>query len=743
MQPVKNAAGLKPAIPSALPAAPANAAWRGLAGPALGVLVALMLVWWLAARHQAAERDRARAWAQGEATAIELGLQRAFSALDTLAALVRQSGGRLDFQSVGAELVANYPGLVSLEFQPGGVTSDIAPRSGNEKSLGLNALLDPGVLAAARGRTLCFLGPYALPKGGAGLIGRWPVYLRDAKGKESFWGLVSATVRLADVLAQANLTSLATSGYAYALLAVDPASSKSVKITGQGQVDVPDAVMEPVRIANLALRVRPRNGWGRGTIAWPGGLLVLLVATWAGLWWWARQQNDQRLAAAAGDAQRLARATERAAQAEERLRVMAAAGEEESRSANEAAEALRAQTQAADNQAQQSRERCAQMERELRLAKDTGATLLSSARKMAETLQANLRAAQIQLQQELETQETLRRELASTREHAEVDKADAQKVRAALQALLEEAQTELRRNREQLTRVAEGLQSTAVEARQVELAQAELKVKFEEQKTEAFREKIQPPPAEPSPEPAVTEAGAPSPVPEASKASLIPAEPEPNGVRHLPEPLPVTESVTESVAEPVVEPVAEPRPTPKLKPVVEVQPVAEPAFEVVPPTVAAEAPPKPRVEPAPPAPVDIPFSPDAPPKSVTRRRKPAASAQLSLFDLGGAPKPETKPEAKLAQAAPPVAIEKPKAAPWPPLNRVAFKKDATELSRLLAEADPGAQECLDDYAEELRPAFAPDAYEEFARMVRAAAFHDALALLSKTARKHGVNLRNE
>ena len=86
---------------------------------------------------------------------------------------------------------------------------------------------------------------------------------------------------------------------------------------------------------------------------------------------------------------------------------------------------------------------------------------------------------------------------------------------------------------------------------------------------------------------------------------------------------------------------------------------------------------------------------------------------------------------------------KAKSAPLPAFDRATFKRSATELSRLLLESDPGAQDCMEDYQAELRPAFTPDSYAEFAQRVRESDFHEALALLGKAARKHGVTLRHE
>jgi hypothetical protein len=139
-----------------------------------------------------------------------------------------------------------------------------------------------------------------------------------------------------------------------------------------------------------------------------------------------------------------------------------------------------------------------------------------------------------------------------------------------------------------------------------------------------------------------------------------------------------------------------------------------------------------------------------PPKTEkpVRRKKARDDGQLSLFggeppDSKGEPSPATEPapEDKPARKAshPPVA-PKPRVALVPPLDPPVFRKAANVLSTLLAESDPGAKDCFADNRKALRPAFVPEAFVDFEKQIKAAAFHEALELLKKAARKHGVNV---
>ena len=116
---------------------------------------------------------------------LELQFNQAVSAVETLGALARQSGGTIpNFQKVAAEMLAAHRGLASLELQPGGVVNDIVPRAGNERALGLNVLnhpaYGPGANASIQKRAFTLTGPVALYRGDAGIVARMPIFVGHA-----------------------------------------------------------------------------------------------------------------------------------------------------------------------------------------------------------------------------------------------------------------------------------------------------------------------------------------------------------------------------------------------------------------------------------------------------------------------------------------------------------------------------------------------------------------------------------
>jgi myosin heavy subunit len=76
----------------------------------------------------------------------------------------------------------------------------------------------------------------------------------------------------------------------------------------------------------------------------------------------------------------------------------------------------------------------------------------------------------------------------------------------------------------------------------------------------------------------------------------------------------------------------------------------------------------------------------------------------------------------------------------PPVNPAQLRKAVNEILPLLAEQDPGAEDCLKANRATFRSAFASEAYEEFEQFVKRGEFSTALENLKKAGRRHGISL---
>ncbi|AXS80329.1 PAS domain-containing protein [Dechloromonas sp. HYN0024] len=99
--------------------------------------------------------------------------------------------------------------LRNIVAAPDMVIRWVHPIEGNEKAIGLDyrntPAQFPAVERARLSRQIVLAGPLNLVQGGVGLVARLPVYLPDGKGKESFWGIVSAVIDVDKLFASSGL----------------------------------------------------------------------------------------------------------------------------------------------------------------------------------------------------------------------------------------------------------------------------------------------------------------------------------------------------------------------------------------------------------------------------------------------------------------------------------------------------------------------------------------------------------
>jgi sensor domain CHASE-containing protein len=663
---------------------------RFAARPALVVfllcmLLGLVTVGWRAKRRADDARGRAGAEALARGTALELQFNQALAAAEVLGALARQSGGTIpNFQKVAAELLAARPGVASLEVQPNGVVSDIAPRAGNERAIGFNVLNDPasrpGASAAIQKRALIVTGPLTLYRGDSGIVVRVPVFPRGRDGRDYFWGFVAASTRLSEALRRARVEELVRQGYNYVLFAPASAKETAVTIAAHGALSVQEAVQQPVRAHDLEFRlaVQPRGGWisktkvvleALGVLA-ASGLLCLLV----------NQMESRRAVEAALEEanQRLERETADRKQAQE-----------DCRNANDKAAAARAELDRARSTLQSNGELETRLNASMRAADEE-----------AQARQAELEQARTGLQQAEQTINSLQARLDAA---ARTEK----KAAAALQTRLETAQAtiaDLEVRLEGATRLAQ----EAAEAR------TSLAVP-----TENACQESSAPPAEADAVTSITPPTAstfPTPI-----TSPVPDSPE----------SPMAEVTSAESTPPPLQPPAERKPIRAARrkktrrddqmDLFATQPAADqslagPAANAVAEEAAVETPSPPIAEP--PA-LSGAAAPDEPEKPVADAREQTLAAPVIT------PKPkEERPGKPLP--------------PSPPMHPAELRKAVNLILPLFTGQDPGARDCLKANRATFRSAFTPEAYVEFEQTVKSGDFNAALEQLKKAARKHGI-----
>lgn len=192
-----------------------------------------------------------------------------------LSALVIQNDGNIeDFERVAATIVDD-PAILNILIAPNGAISKVYPMAGNERAIGFSLMGDqPGNREASRAiesRQLVFGGPFVPVQGGTVLVGRLPVYVQDGNGEDTFWGLVSVTLKYPDALAGAHLNSLDVHGFAYEIWRVNPDDGKRQIIAHTPGYN-PNArfIEQPLTILNAEwhFRILPVRQWHEYPESW-------------------------------------------------------------------------------------------------------------------------------------------------------------------------------------------------------------------------------------------------------------------------------------------------------------------------------------------------------------------------------------------------------------------------------------------------------------------------------------------
>ncbi len=185
---------------------------------------------------------------------------------EALATLVIQGNGEIrDFDKI-APVMLNKPTIRNILLAPGGVVTNVYPRSSNERLIGFN-LFGSGdgnqeaALARDSGR-LTLGGPFAgMQGGGQIMVGRLPVYLNKS-GEREFWGLVSVTLSFPDVLESVHLNELEKRGYSCEIWRVNPDTGQRQVILSTGMpLHRPTEKEFSLLNAHWIISIAPSSAW--------------------------------------------------------------------------------------------------------------------------------------------------------------------------------------------------------------------------------------------------------------------------------------------------------------------------------------------------------------------------------------------------------------------------------------------------------------------------------------------------
>jgi sensor domain CHASE-containing protein len=257
--------------------------WRtALLSALIAWLVCITAGWAYVHYLQSSRQQLARTLAQSFSLRVAQRLHETVSPVYMLASMVKQNQGNVpDFDKVAPDLLQEFPLARALELAPAGVVRQVYPLRGNEAIIGHDLLKDRGrnkeAHVALVKRQLMVAGPFELIQGGLGAVARYPVFMPDGQGKNSFWGFAIVLIHVHELLANAGEMEFERKGFDYQLcrvtLDVEGEGCKSFYRSAESELQQPLVV--PIDLPNnqWRLSVAPSGGWVS-----PGEWIGLAVA---------------------------------------------------------------------------------------------------------------------------------------------------------------------------------------------------------------------------------------------------------------------------------------------------------------------------------------------------------------------------------------------------------------------------------------------------------------------------------
>lgn len=297
----------------------ASQGWRRIFRPTnLAVLLALLVIsgLWVAAeiRNRMFHAQNIRVDMLQDLTVLRTQLEGAINAdvqlvRGLIATLMTEPEMDQDrFVSIAAGLIGRDTVVRSVAAAPDMVIRMVYPAAGNEAAIGLdylsNALQRDAAMRARDSGEFVLAGPVDLVQGGAGFVGRFPVFVPQADGTERFWGIVSAVIDSQLLYREAGL--------------LDPDLPMQIALAGRDGLGMQDDVFfgdpaileqDPVTLSVLLpngswrIMAVPEGGWDMVPPTTPilrgvmllAGLLLLLPSVLTGRLIEERQRNIAEL----------------------------------------------------------------------------------------------------------------------------------------------------------------------------------------------------------------------------------------------------------------------------------------------------------------------------------------------------------------------------------------------------------------------------------------------------------------
>lgn len=251
----------------------------------IGMGILIFVIYNAKAEQQNQSQIKANLNAMTYAEHMKTDIMQGIGVTDTLKQILISENGKINkFFEVAKNMMTDS--IQSIQIAPDGVVTEIYPEKGNEAGkIDLIHDKERGKISrySRDNHILTMQGPFQLKQGGYGIAVRNPVYLKNKKGQESFWGFTIVIIRVPEIFSE-SVRALSNFGYEYRLLkTVSPWDLTYEEVYSSG-----NSLINPMSYSFeldgswWKLEVMPKTGWDNSNhLYWMagGGILIILLLT--------------------------------------------------------------------------------------------------------------------------------------------------------------------------------------------------------------------------------------------------------------------------------------------------------------------------------------------------------------------------------------------------------------------------------------------------------------------------------
>ncbi|RZK10723.1 MAG: PAS domain S-box protein [Flavobacterium sp.] len=162
---------------------------------------------------------------------IDQTLKASYTSTLTLAMALNHHGDVEDFDGVAQKIIQSNSDISAVQLVPNGVIKYIYPLEGNEKALNYNLYSNPNlkeeIQKAVVLNDMYFAGPFELKQGGLGVVGRYPIYVKD-----KLWGFSAVVLKFDTLLENVGVNEIDSSKFYFQFGKINPTTQKEVYFMG-------------------------------------------------------------------------------------------------------------------------------------------------------------------------------------------------------------------------------------------------------------------------------------------------------------------------------------------------------------------------------------------------------------------------------------------------------------------------------------------------------------------------------